>query len=520
MTLGGNGDKVEQCFRHLQKGFGYNQDACNLILRLLNRGYEEIAKKVLATMPKSLNVDTPFKGAFFIKQLLRIKKTPDDIIKSCKELAAENLIPNALYIATEGALQQGNGELIEKLFKELQDAGHEIRNHYYWPLLVKKGKENDEEGLLQVIRDMGNKGLQVNGETLRDYVLPYLINKDTPQNVILKLQIASMPVIHSARNVMIQLLELGQINAAADIALRYRPRGQYSLFSRSLIKALNETKNVDAFVNILHVACSKPPNLQSEQDTADEDINNDDNFDTIEVGRIIKSAVKGLSEPDLCEKLFKALLAKGIRINTETAETVAELLGESMTTNLSELLTQLTSVDLEPSPIETSRREIRLPRLTADLENLLNRIKEKGGNNVNRIQKQLLLAYIKEDNVSKVNSFLEELKASNFELNIATLAQLYEFYCVHNDVDKANECAAELKMKNPDFKFTKYKLVLMANALVKAGRFEEAIQFLEDNKYDNDEKAGFLLNSKCWQLLNNLAELKDDVKVSSLTNLI
>ncbi|XP_049868249.1 leucine-rich PPR motif-containing protein, mitochondrial [Pectinophora gossypiella] len=520
MALGGHGDKVEKLFPHLLKGAGYNQDVCNVILRLLNKGHEETAKKIMKTMPKSPNFDeTLFKGAFFIKQLLRLNRPADSFIKTCNELKQEGLVPGAFFIATEGALQMGNVELALKLFQELQKEGMEIRQHYFWPLLARKGKEGDEEGLLQIVRDMVKSGCSPTGEALRDYIIPYLIKKDNPDNVIVKLQIASVPAIHTARNVIIDLLDAGKTKKAAEVAVQYRPRGQFQILWRPLLNSLGQTRDIDSFATIVHVISSPSQTIQTEEDSTTDEAHSTDSSD--EIGRLVKSAVKNLSKPDLCEKLLNAFYAKGMRISTEAAEAIEQYLGKDMTTGLSELLSKLTSADLEPVPLESQRRIPLQPRTTGSLEQLLAQAKSKGSNNVNRIQKQLLSAYIKENNLEKVNSFLPELKASNFELSVATLAQLFEFYCVNNDVDKAKQIEAEIKEKDPSFVLNKFKRVEMAYALVRAQKYDEAVAYFKENKPKvEDDNNNFLFNSKCWQILNSLAEAKEDGAVKELTKVL
>ncbi|KAI5639901.1 bicoid stability factor [Phthorimaea operculella] len=517
LAISGHGDKADKLFHHLQKGPGYNQDVCNLILKLLNKGDEVTAKKIMKTMPKAANTeDTPFKGAFFIKQLLRLNKPADTLIKTCQELKEEGLVPNAFFIAAEGALQLGHSELALKLFTELEKEGVEIRQHYYWPLLVKKGKEGDEEGILQIVRDMVKQGVPPTGEALRDYIIPYMIGKDNAENVITKLQIANVPAVHAARNLMIELLDAGKINEAAKIAIRYRPKGQFTLVARPLLNALQKTKDIESFVSILHVISSPMQNAQAEEDASEDSA--EDKLDSYAIGRIVKSAVKNLVQPSLCEQLLKAVLAKGLRINTESAEAIEQFLGQNMTSYLSETLMKLTSADLELAPLENRQRTPLQNRTSADLEKLYETIKKKGGNNIPRVQKQLLYAYIKENNVEKVNSFLTELKASEFELTVPALAQLYEFYCTNNEIEKAKECEAQILAKEPEFQLNSFKLVQMAYALVKAGRFDEALQHLKEHKLaEDDDSKGFQYNSKCWQILNHLAETKDVEKVKEMT---
>lgn len=513
LAVGGFGNKAEQLLPHLQKGFGYNQDCCNLILRLLNKGQLETAKKILQTMPKSEKIeDTPFKGAFFIKQLLRVGTSADEVVQTCLELKSQGLIPNAILIATENALIQGRTEVAQKLFGEYEKEGLEVRSHFYWPLLVQKVKENDEEGLLYIIQEMQHKNVNISGEALRDYVIPYLMKKD-PDNVISKLQLANIPVSYSAKNLLCELLEQGKMKEAAQIALQYRTRGNFSLIARPLLNALAKTKDVDSFVSILHVLSNKLQSNQVEEDSVNEEGQSDDT-NLNEVSRLVRTATKVLANAPLVEKLLSGLQAKGLRITVETAEVLEQYMGENLTTNISEILTQLTSNDLEVVPLGNVRRDS--PRNSSELEKLIAQIKTKEGANVNRLQRQLLSAYIKENNSSKVNSYIEELKASNFEITTAVQAQLLEFYCENDDIERAKQCHEEIVAQSPDFLINKYKLVLMAYALIRANRFDEAISFLQESKLPDDPESGYMLNSKCWQILNYLAENKDAPKVSLL----
>ncbi|CAH2108523.1 unnamed protein product [Euphydryas editha] len=515
LALGGHGNKIEQIFPHLHKSVGYNQEVYNLILRLLNKQQEEVAKNMLKTMPKAQNVeDTMFKGAFYVKHLMKLNKPVDAMIQSYRDLQNEGLIPNAIYIATEAALVQGRSELAQKLFKELQKDGMEIRQHYYWPLLVQKGKERDEEGLLHIVRHMCNEGLTPTGEALRDYVIPFLIENDTPQNIILKLQVANVPTILSARNVMIELLESGNIKAAAEVALNYRPRGQYSLVSRPLVSALKATKDIKSFITILHVTSS---NYQTPQeDTSNDDLQADDN-ESDEVGRIVKNAVKVIAKDNLTEQLLSSLLSKGLRISTTSAEQIEQYLGNNMTTNISELLSQLTSAELEVSPLEVVRRN-PTTRTAAQLETLLEQVISKDGNNINRLRKQVLSAYIQEKNIEKVKSLVENFKTTDFDFNLSTLAQLFEFYCENDEIEMANNIKVEIDNKDPNFILNNYKKILMAYAYVRANRVDEAIKFLNDNKPEGEnENSTFLLNSKSWQMLNSLADTKNETAVKEMT---
>ncbi|XP_022120292.2 leucine-rich PPR motif-containing protein, mitochondrial [Pieris rapae] len=515
LAVGGHENKVEQLYTHIRKSVGYNQDVCNLILRLLNQGCDTTAKSIMKTMSASVNIDDSgifFKGSFYVKHLIKLNRPVDSIIKSCKELQEEALVPKALQIATEVSLQLGHTELAYKLFGELKNEGFEIRQHYYWPLLTQKGKEGDEEGLLQIVRTMTTENLSPSGEALRDYIIPYLLKNDSPQNVIIKLQLANVPVFHSARNVIVELLRKDHINAAAEIALKYRPKGGFSIIGPMLINAVTNTKDIDSFAKIVHVLSSLQPN--TEEDTPDD---GPERSTVNEVGRVVRQAVKALNKAGLSENILKAVLDRGLRIDVASAEEIQQILGNNMTTEISKLLSSLTSSDLECTPLEASKLPNNKKKMNSQqLENLIKKVQSQGGN-VGRLQKQLLITYMEENNIAKLDNYLTELKSSNFELSMTTLTQLYEVYLENDMIEKANEIHTQILNKNPEFVINRFKKVMMAEALIRANKFDEAIQYLKDHKPTDDITSNFALNAKCWQVLNGVCEEKDVAKIKTLT---
>lgn len=65
----------------------------------------------------------------------------------------DNVNPKAFLIAMEVSLRTGKESMAVSLFKAAKKKNIEIRHHYFWPLLVKRGKENDcagEQNLLEI----------------------------------------------------------------------------------------------------------------------------------------------------------------------------------------------------------------------------------------------------------------------------------------------------------------------------------------------------------------------------------
>lgn len=278
-------------FDQIQKGPSYRHDAYNAILRLINKGQVEVATKILKTFNKPTE-EQFYQGAFFIKQLVKVKKSPENIVQICRTLKEDGVIPNALLIALETSMQLGDVELSQQLLKELHKNGIEIRQHYFWPLLAQKGKENDEEGLLQVLRSMSNEGIIPSRETLQNYVIPYLKGNTDPQNIVVKLQIANVPPMVSLKSVIMELLQMGNIKEAAKLAQQHKIRGN-TFIKEQLCTAFAKTKDIDSFATILHVTSTNSEIAETDEPISQEDGTITVERNTIDTDYIVFRAIQG-----------------------------------------------------------------------------------------------------------------------------------------------------------------------------------------------------------------------------------
>lgn len=93
LAINGHGDKVDAVLAKLRLGTGFNQDSVNVILRLINKGHEEVGLKILRIMPRATRADGQLvdAGSFFIKQLVRANRPVEKILSMCKTLQDEGL---------------------------------------------------------------------------------------------------------------------------------------------------------------------------------------------------------------------------------------------------------------------------------------------------------------------------------------------------------------------------------------------------------------------------------------------
>uniref|UniRef100_A0A1B0GLS0 Pentacotripeptide-repeat region of PRORP domain-containing protein n=1 Tax=Lutzomyia longipalpis TaxID=7200 RepID=A0A1B0GLS0_LUTLO len=177
LAISGHGAQADTLLGYIRKSIGYNQDAINTILRLTNRGEDEVALKILRTMPRNMkpNGEVSDTGSFFIRQMVKAKLPVGKILTACDTIQEEGLNSRPLLIAIEAGLVQGSPEIVIPLLKKAKEQGFPLRQHYFWPLLCTAAKSNSTAGVVKVLRQMQDDfNIQANAETIRDYVVPNL----------------------------------------------------------------------------------------------------------------------------------------------------------------------------------------------------------------------------------------------------------------------------------------------------------------------------------------------------------
>lgn len=338
LATNGHSEHIPFILSKVRKAVGYNQDAINLILRLINKGEEEAALTVLKSMPRSTLQDgTPRPtGAFFIKQLVKANRPVTKILEYCALFEEENLYPNALMFATKISLETGNEDIAYALLKQLSEKGMQIRHHFFWPLIIAKANAGSEDGIINILVKMQDFKLAPNTETIRDYVLPNLSGNSA--EIIGKLRSANVSPAAAACCLAHRLLLLGKIAEAADIMEKIPAYYYPDILRRPLTNAFYKTSDLESYIAIIR----KIYDNISRKDLVEPDEKMIDSADV--VGFIINDL--GISHnkfAEVIEPVLSELVNQGLSISATAAEKIQDKLGDQMTEGISNLLSKLTS---------------------------------------------------------------------------------------------------------------------------------------------------------------------------------
>lgn len=486
----------------LRKAVGYNYEAINVILRLINKDKMDAALIILASMPRSNRTDGSFQpsGTFFIKHLVKANKPLETLIRICNHLEKEKLNENSLLYATECSLELGNEQLSYDLLKEMKKKGYEIRQHYFWPLIMANAKSKSNKGIIDVLMKMSEFKMTPSGETVRDYVIPNMKGKST--EIIAQLRQANISVASTAYSLVQNLLQKNDIEEAAIIISRVVAYYYPELIKKPLTSAFYKTFNVDAYVTILrHVY----ENLDRK-----EIVMLNVAFDKNDVVGYLLSDLLTFPRQfaDHAENLLNKLVEQGLSISTSCAEKIEDKLGEKMTPQISTLLGKLSSGDLTPIPLEKKQpsyipsSQMNIPQL----ERLIHNLSAKG-QDTNGLKRQLFTLYYREKELEKMENLLKDLEKDNFVCTAGVYAQLLDTYAYHDKLEEAMNHFNKICENGWMNELDQSKVIRLVTLLIKNDKFDEALDILVkcNNEKRNDD-ATYQYNGMCWRLLNSIAE--------------
>lgn len=393
----------------------------------------------------------------------------------------------------------------------------QIKQHFFWPLLVAKGKEKNQKAIFDVLLKMSDFKLVPNSETVREYVLPTLRGKaddiiDKLRNVGISLGTATLSLIHK------YLME-NKIKDAALLAKRINIYYSPQLIRRPLNMSYINTNDLDSYVDIIrevHDNFDRREAFQRDDQNEDESFQKSDKRDM--VGNFILDITYAYPKNmiNVIENALEGLVKEGLSMTNSFAEKIQERLGEKLTPNISDLLGKMTSGELVLAPKEklephyTPSSAMNIPQLERLVANL-----DAKGESTNGLKRQLLTLYTRSKELDKTEALLATLENDNFTYTAGIYAQLIELYAHHENLEKATDCYKKLLELDPTSSIDDLKLIKLANLMIKNDKFDEAIKLLEEKPHRKVERS-YNFTALIWRVLNSLAEKGEAEKLNKL----
>jgi leucine-rich PPR motif-containing protein len=536
LAINGHENKIDSILSKLKKSVGFNQDAVNVILRLVNKGKVSTAMSVLKIMPRSTRLDgePTDAGSFLIRQMVKADSSVADVLSICSELESTNMHARPVMIALEESLKEGKLELAKNLLKELKKRNMEVRQHYFWPLIATAENENE---VISIVNMMTSEFKQdISGQTIRDYIIPKLKDQNY-DNMVFALRNMGVITARACVSVAFHAIRKNDLSGAAEIMNTFDAYFSPGLFRKPLLGAFIAKRDVDSYIKIIRSIHDGVPRLQTLNDNLKNDVEADgeavvedstsietkvDNLQADIVGSFVADVVINVRQNKLeaTQSILEGLVAQGLSISNQKAELIQNRIGDNMTTEISSLLTKLTSGELEP--IANEKRQIKRPAnatgLTPEsLERLIVKLDQKG-ENTKGLKKQLLIQLIRAKDIPKTEEWMEKLKGEGYTLTSGVYALLLDLYASKDKVDDALKVYAQISTQDTEFVLDETKIVKIVQALVNNNRLDEAFKFMESNKREATPESQFNYTITCWRLLNSFVEKGDVENVNKIFN--
>lgn len=487
-------DLIEQLGDQLKKSPGFNQDTKNVILRLLVKGEDEAAIKLFRMMTPI----TPSEGEsiaignFLIRQMVKCQRPVENIIKFCDDLKKSGENNTGIFVATEASLSHGKPEMSLKLLTELAKE-HELCHHYYWPILVRYGKMKDFDGVTDTLKQMIQEiGQPVSGETLRDYVAPYI-----PQNEqgVLLLTNGGIPIATSAAAMIGHLLMKNDIKTAASIGLQFRANYTSPQLCRNAVLSFINTRDLESYIKLVRIIV----------DSSKEESNDIAGKMLLDLVQLLRS-----DRSQTLSTVLKAYLDSGMAISSQVAEELQNMLnGKELTSDIEELLSKLVSGDLTPLELDRPARQ----KLASTEDDIIRKMKAATarGEPAWNLKRQLLSHYCLNKELEKAENLRKEMEEEGFDFMVGLNVLMMDLYVHYEKLPEAMKYLQKIFI-NEDVEIDPGKLIKLVALMVKNNMSQEAIDLISKRKaidVDSQTDRATQFNLLSWRALNILAENKD-----------
>ncbi|XP_067001344.2 leucine-rich PPR motif-containing protein, mitochondrial [Anabrus simplex] len=485
----------------------------NTVVHLVYLGCEKGAYFILRAVPLDSDFipkdDLSTFGAFFIREMVKARRPAESIIEICDLLAADGRNSRALHKATEAALSLACTELALILLKALKKQGAPLRPHYFWPIFLSLGKQDGEKGVLFVLNHMIELGVNVDLDTLVDYILPHTASGD-PESLVRKLQAHGLHLRELLTSVVLVLLRSNQIKNGLQLCRRFESPVDTERLLRPLVDAYISTKDITSAVGLLKImilSSSKEGN-----DWAGHFI--------LEVLTSTKNGSKNI------DNILKAYQQQEIPISSFVGDiisnyTVQNGFSEEETKNVQVVVDSLVHSGLTMSSPDILGQHIPHPRdmSVEELECHLVELKSKNLN-TRGVLRRLLQLYCRQGNLEKAIEIKKEFEAANYEFSAGMQASLFDLHVKLGQVDDAELTLMELLKTAPGFSLDDFKILDFATLLVANNKYRGAIAILEKQAGFKGVKGGPTVVRNCWRLLQAVAEKGEPQKVKHMLGLL
>ncbi|XP_057333425.1 leucine-rich PPR motif-containing protein, mitochondrial-like [Microplitis mediator] len=456
LAANGHSSQAEELAARLPDEIDSDMDICRLLIKLINLNQLELALKLLKSSTKN-PVRHKTRCRYITGALVKTGVKVEDVIRACEFMEKEKLYSHAFSSTVYDYLTTGtDSTTVIEIMKAWAKAGGEIRDHFFWPLLVTEAKANNIDGMFDVLTCMINDFKIIPSlSTLRDYTIPYMFGNI--EDIIDRLTPLGIPRDNILTAIADRLLIERKLRNAAIMMTTFPTKYPKDLFIRHLVETLNVKDDVKSFSVIMRF-------LSNDSDPA-----KSDNSSTV-ADTVLREVMKVVPDyrPNVMISLLQELQVSGTSISTKTGDEVKKYLGDSVNIDVDELLLKLTSGTLVEVPL--SQYNPYLARKYTEQKEPVSTIQ------VAELREAFNRNVVRRD-AEGVAKTLNQLEAIGY-ISAPVLAQAIGIFCEQGNLEAAEKYMDTFSDKLPGSTLDLRKIVSFVELLIKNDRFNDAVVFL------------------------------------------
>ncbi|SPP86284.1 leucine-rich PPR motif-containing protein, mitochondrial [Drosophila guanche] len=507
---------VQQLVKELPKdyltGFDLPPSLRSLCIELVHQGQTQLVIRLVAALPTptfngNQNVDEY--AALILQEFFRARVPVEETIQFARELSQRGQNQRALHLVTELALRRLPAAAL-RCFEALSDAGEELRPHYFWPLILHQHRRDGESGMLRLVADMQRLGVECDEDTLRQYLLPNLVQTlQDPLRALQQLESVGIKPSQVFGHVIIQLLQQQQLPEILDLLQRYPTRLQLSTLLQPLSAMsvhARATKRFELFAQLVQALQQR--SLQKEEDFVGALLLQMCGPQT-RLRQDAASLLKFVHELRRLELQLSPAAAEALlsiaRQATEDSQ-VLQALGKTLQKMRNPKLTLPADSSAHGGfikhPRDMSQDELECHLIELEAKQL----------NPRGVLRRLLQLSVRNGRLERAQQLLAKCQALNVQSSAGMQASIFDLHIKLRDLKRAQQSLEKLQSTYPGFMIDEHKLIDFAGLLVHGGQLEAAKQLLQRRADQHKIIGGTYVIKNVWQLLTHVAQMAADTK--------
>lgn len=475
LAVNGHADKIDALLPHLQPNIELKRSLQNAVTLF-------VESKQSALVPKIVQLSAGDAKSIYrhlLREMLRLSSPESELKETIDRIEATGFTIEENFDIFRPALECSSEEIIRKLLAHMKDKSIEVSESTFEKLFRLSAEKGIKEVLDVVNLMCAEFKIQPRISFIRDVILPGLKVKENPALAFAKLQTTSIQLRKVTLAIINGLLNEGDIKTAYDFACSNQCFYGVELVERPLSRAYATTGDVSnfvSFVRLIYKSFDKINFYYNDKKLTNEEIQSKQKAF---VGRILFEAIKHRqSETNSHTNLLNAFAEEGLTISAEDAEKILKHLKIDSDTQIGRVLQKLSTEQLELKPIkeQTNLKQMKILNQlsSADVQNILE-VKLAQGHNAAATEKLLFLAYIREGNISEIESLIASNK---FSISNSDYALLIELYTRTGNLENALNMLKRVCANNSSFKLDRIKVAKLVTLMVERDRSFDEIETL------------------------------------------